>query len=78
MATLIKDRSVLRHKPHYTVHLGSDRFGKVVGSLDKRSDGLWQVRLRNHMTKQMESDMLCGSFNEAKRYALEDAARWEQ
>lgn len=74
MAKLVKDRSVLKHRAHYTVQ--TDR-GYVIGSISLRPGRIWQVRLRNHMTKQVENDLVFLTFKGAKLYALEDAARWE-
>jgi hypothetical protein len=76
MATLIKDRSVLKHRAYYTVHLGSDQHGKIVGSVSKAAGrGVWwNVRTRNSITGKMEDDLGFLSFAEAKQYALGQAA----
>ena len=74
MAKLIKDRSVLKPRAYYSVE--TDR-GYIVGSVDLKPGRVWQVRLRNHITKKMEDDLIFLTFAGAKSYALEDAARWE-
>ena len=80
MAHMQKDRSTLKHRAYYSVHTGNDRLGKIVGRVELMPGRarFWKVTSRNHLTKQMEDEQVCGSFAEAKRYALEDAARWEQ
>jgi hypothetical protein len=77
MAKLVKERGTLRHRPHYTVQ--TER-GYIVGRLDKTPDKyrFWRVHSRNHLSKKMEFDFLFDTFAEAKRWALEGAARWEQ
>lgn len=79
MAILIKDRSVLKHRGYYTVHVGSDRYGEIIGSIRKvpGHNSWWAVRTKNPYTKQMEADLSLPTFAEAKKYALDLAAIYE-
>jgi hypothetical protein len=76
MAHIQKDRSVFRPRAYYTVHAGSDRFGKVLASISKAPGRgtFWTTRTRDPLSKEMQDDLGFLSFAEARAYVLRQAA----
>ena len=72
MAHIQKDRSLLKHRAYYTVHRGADRYGKIIGTIN-RAPGrstFWMTRSRDCISGEMRDDLGFLTFSEAKAYAL--------